>query len=59
MSKQHTAHTLSKHNPACLRIALNISSFTEPWCMAQCGNLQVSRVMGKVTLEGQQLAGMK
>lgn len=38
---------LSKHNPACLRIALNISSFAEPWCTAQCSNLQVSRMMGK------------
>lgn len=41
MSEQHTSHTLSKHNPSCPRIALNISSFAEPWCMAQCGDLQV------------------
>lgn len=37
VSEQHVSHTLSKHNPACLRIALSISSFAEP---EACGSGQ-------------------
>lgn len=37
MSEQHIPLTLSKHNPACLRIALSIYSFAEP---DVCGSAQ-------------------
>jgi len=43
MSEQCTSHTLAKHNPACLRTALSISRFAEPWYLARCSVLQVSR----------------
>lgn len=62
VSEQCTFHTLSKHNAACLRTALGISNFAQPWYLAQCSVLQVSRTMVRehvwVTQDGRGLGSM-
>lgn len=33
VSEQCPSHTFSKRNPHCLRTALSISDWAEPWCL--------------------------